>query len=116
MAIQFKIYASSLRLNDLDTGKIILLRPTKEIWYREARLQLGLIDLYDANDHRAKKSLANLQLIDCLDPNGTTFTEESFRTFVYNNLCYNPIVKSVSFITEILAQSGGFAVNNICYA
>jgi len=111
----FNIRGSAIRVTDTSTGEILINEPTKDVWYKENRLQSGVIELYDCNDHRRKKSFAEVQLSEAIDENSIAFTESTFRDFVFQYLGFERSISVDNFLTDTLNLAGGFIVSNPCY-
>tara|TARA_R110002012_G_scaffold119725_2_gene268822 strand:+ start:533 stop:889 length:357 start_codon:yes stop_codon:yes gene_type:complete len=116
MSFQIKRVGASLRVTDTTTGKIIISEPCRDVWYREERLQAGVIQFYDDNSPRQDiGSFPLIFLSDAVQGDFSAFDEDSFRLFVYENIGFNPAFAITNFASRVLALNGGFTVNNICY-
>jgi hypothetical protein len=116
MNIKIKKFGGSLQIINQTTGKIVLSQPSTDVWYSEISLKRGVIQFYDANTSRT--NVGNYEsyfLTDAVDSNGVSFTKESFREFIYNNLGFTPIFTLNTFATRVMTLSGGFLVENVCY-
>lgn len=115
MAKIFNIRGSALRVTDTATGEILINEPTKDLWYKEARLQAGVIEIYDCNDHRRKRSFQEVQLSEAQNEDAVAFTESTFRDFVFQYLGFERTISVDNFLTDTLDLAGGFIVSNACY-
>ena len=114
MKISIKIVGTSLQATNLETGVILFSEEASETWYREDRLKGGQVQLYDSEG--IFSTIANYPVLflgEVVDSGGNTFTEESFRDFVFNNLGSSTPNELETFITRIL-NLGGIIYSNPC--
>jgi len=87
MAKRIKIVGSAIRVEDTVLGKIELDEPSKYMWYDSNKLDNGEI-LFLEKDGSKNSYIGTLKipLANAVNSTDTPFTDETFRTFVAENL------------------------------
>ncbi len=90
MAIKIEIVGNALVCTDTVSTEIIISQPSKDVWYKEDKLQIGKIQFYDANglkgENRISEDFPFILLSDAVDDTLTAFNEATFRNFAITNL------------------------------